>query len=654
MGAGGLTSFDDGVLVVDGARVATCVTDTNGVCLPETTTATPSAIFTAPHSLEFSANFSGDQFQHAGFAVTFGSASEPWAIFSTLSGGLLFARTNTGNGAIDTPLGTGLLGAFHRYRIDWKAASVDYYVDGALVASHALTVAGPMRPIAASDFNPFGGTVFVDWMRMSPYANAGTFESRVFDATAPVDWHSIQWVAKAPSGTSVAISVRTGNTPTPDGSWSAFIPVAAPGPLALNSRFIQYRAEMTSSDPNQTPALEDIIISTGHAPVAVADAAIVPENGSHTFPASGPGSLTFNDTDADVNDTLHVVAVTPPAHGTAVVNGDGSVTYTPTANYSGPDAFTYTVSDGLLTASATVTLDVRFGNIAPVANNDFYTTNEDTTLTVPAAAGILANDTDVEHDPLTAVLVTLPAHGMLTLSANGGFTYTPTLNYAGPDVFTYKAYDGTDNGNVATVQILMNQVNDPPITEADAFTAVLNQPLDVPAPGVLRNDHDVEVEDTVPLHAQLVSGTTHGQLTFRTDGSFSYVPDADYLGIDAFTYGAVDHFNAVGNMNTVTLTVAIKAVSAVVAGGATVSTGSGVSAADPLQSAVTSPVNGTVAIAQGVISASQSPTGYTFLNQQVNITITGADGTEVTALAANPIRMAFTIDRSLIPAGRTI
>ena len=110
-----------------------------------------------------------------------------------------------------------------------------------------------------------------------------------------------------------------------------------------------------------------------------------------------------------------------------------SVTYTPVANYNGPDAFTYTVSDGLLTASATVTLDVRFGNIAPVASNDFYTANEDTTLIVPAATGILANDTDVEHDPLTAVLVTLPAHGMLTLSANGGFTYTPNLNYAGPD-----------------------------------------------------------------------------------------------------------------------------------------------------------------------------------------------------------------------------
>ena len=62
-----------------------------------------------------------------------------------------------------------------------------------------------------------------------------------------------------------------------------------------------------------------------------------------------------------------VVAVTTPSHGVAMVHADGSVDYTPAANYYGPDAFTYTVSDGLLTASATVTIDVRDGNIPPVA-----------------------------------------------------------------------------------------------------------------------------------------------------------------------------------------------------------------------------------------------------------------------------------------------
>src|SRR5262249_6734340 len=145
-----------GVLMVDGARVASCSVDVDGNCLPETTDQTPSATFTAPHTLEFTANFSGDRFQHAGLGSTFSSTLEPWAIFSTLNGGLLFARSNDGNGGVvDTGLGTGLLGAFHHYKIVWQASSVDYYVDGVPVASHALAVAGPMRPVAASDFNPF-------------------------------------------------------------------------------------------------------------------------------------------------------------------------------------------------------------------------------------------------------------------------------------------------------------------------------------------------------------------------------------------------------------------------------------------------------------------------------------------------------------------
>src|SRR3954468_115580 len=209
--ASGSTFFEGGVLVVDGARVATCATDVNGVCLPEAAFgSTQSAIYTAPHSLEFSANFSGDKAQHAGLGQTLSSAFEPWAIFSTNNdGGLLFARTNTGSASIDTGLGTGLLGAFHHYRIDWQATSVDYYVDGALVVSHALNVAGQMRPIAASDFNPFGGTVFVDWMRLSPYTAAGTFTSRVFDAQAPVNWNSIQWTTSATGGTA-PIGLRAG------------------------------------------------------------------------------------------------------------------------------------------------------------------------------------------------------------------------------------------------------------------------------------------------------------------------------------------------------------------------------------------------------------------------------------------------------------
>ncbi len=113
----------------------------------ETTTTTPSAIYTAPHSLEFSANFSGDSFQHAGFAVTFGSASEPWAIFSTLDGGSALRPHLTPATAPSTPpIGTAPLGEFHRYRIDWKPTSVDYYIDGALGGQPRGDARGPDAP----------------------------------------------------------------------------------------------------------------------------------------------------------------------------------------------------------------------------------------------------------------------------------------------------------------------------------------------------------------------------------------------------------------------------------------------------------------------------------------------------------------------------
>ena len=133
-------------------------------------------------------------------------------------------------------------------------------------------------------------------------------------------------------------------------------------------RYIQYRAALSSTDPNVTPSLADIIISTGHAPVAVDDHIVVAENSVMTLPASGPGSLTANDVDAD-NDALEVASAGPASHGAVVLNFDGSVRYTPAANYAGPDSFVYTASDGLMTSSATVSIDVRFGNITPVATS---------------------------------------------------------------------------------------------------------------------------------------------------------------------------------------------------------------------------------------------------------------------------------------------
>src|SRR5215216_2276467 len=91
-------------------------------------------------------------------------------------------------------------------------------------------------------------------------------------------------------------------------------------------------------------------------------------------------------------------------------------------------------------------------NSAPVAIADSYSTAQDTAL-VQAAPGVLDNDTDADANPLTAALVTNVSHGVLSLAANGGFTYTPATGYSGPDSFTYKANDGTIVSNTVTVSL---------------------------------------------------------------------------------------------------------------------------------------------------------------------------------------------------------
>jgi VCBS repeat-containing protein len=189
-------------------------------------------------------------------------------------------------------------------------------------------------------------------------------------------------------------------------------------------------------------------------------------------------------------------------------------------------------------------------NDAPVAVDDSYSVNEDATLTV-GAPGVLGNDTDVEGDSLTALLVSEPAHGTLAFNANGSFKYVPSPNYNGLDSFTYKASDGSLDSGVATVTITVSPVNDAPVVVDDSYNVNEDTSLTVEAPGVLGNDTDVDGD---ALAAVLVSGPAHGTLTLSTNGSFVYLPATHYTGIDTFTYQAGDG-QAQSDPATVTITV---------------------------------------------------------------------------------------------------
>ncbi len=199
---------------------------------------------------------------------------------------------------------------------------------------------------------------------------------------------------------------------------------------------------------------------------------------------------------------------------------------------------------------ATATISVASVNDAPVANADRYSTSEDTTL-VLAAPGILANDSDVDSSVLSAVLVSNPLHGTLTLSPNGSIRYVPTLNYNGQDSFTYRTSDGLLSSSIATVTIDIGAVNDAPVARQDNYATPFNTVLNIPARGVLNNDVDVDGD---LLAASLVSAPTSGSLTLNSDGSFSYQPAPGFNGLDSFVYRATDGTGA-SSSATVQITV---------------------------------------------------------------------------------------------------
>jgi hypothetical protein len=304
---------------------------------------------------------------------------------------------------------------------------------------------------------------------------------------------------------------------------------------------------------------------------------------SFTQPAAGRGTVTRND------------------HGTPGNLADDTLIYTPPAdpNFFGTVTFQYTINDTYdpsqdsplgqpdADSTATVTVTIAGVNDQPVANPDSgFTTAEDTTLTTSIGQSVLNNDTDPDNqfdtdgdgnvnvtNTLTAQLVAgslSPAGGSLTLNPNGTFSYTPPTNYNGPVTFQYQVNDGQGQGNSlsapATVSITVTPVNDKPVGSPDTYSVAEDGTLTAdgvganPA-GVLANDNDGDPEAPAdPLTAVLVAGSLSnpGQaFTFNSDGTFSYVPTANFSGTVTFQYRADDGAasNNLSDPVTVTITV---------------------------------------------------------------------------------------------------
>ena len=294
-------------------------------------------------------------------------------------------------------------------------------------------------------------------------------------------------------------------------------------------------------------------------PVAVDDAYTLTEDTTLTTTLS-IDDLLLNDSDID-GDTLSVntTPVSGPANGTLVLNADGTFSYTPNADYTGPDSFVYEISDGNGgTAQATVALTVYRVNDAPVATPDSYTLNEDTSFTATLGVDdLLLNDTDADGDSLTVntTPVSGPANGTLVLNADGTFTYTPDANFNGTDSFVYEVSDGFGGTAQGVATLNVDPVNDTPVAIDDAYTLNEDTPLTATlgVDDLLLNDSDID-GDTLTVNTAPVSGPANGTLVLNTDGTFTYTPDANFNGTDSFVYEISDVY-ATTAQGTVTLTV---------------------------------------------------------------------------------------------------
>jgi FtsP/CotA-like multicopper oxidase with cupredoxin domain len=234
-------------------------------------------------------------------------------------------------------------------------------------------------------------------------------------------------------------------TLNPDGSFT-YTPVAD----YFGADFFLYRYDdgALQSEPVAAVIRIDPI---NDPPMVANDSYGTPED--VTLNVAAPG-VASNDIDPD-GDALTVALLTGVSNGSLTLNANGSFSYTPSPNWFGVDSFTYEVTDaGAVTVGpATVTITVASINDVPVANDDDLGGTTMNTPLILGAPGILANDTDVEGSPLTAVLVRGPLHGGLTLNPDGSLIYDPDLYYVGPDDFRYKANDGALNSLEAVVDV---------------------------------------------------------------------------------------------------------------------------------------------------------------------------------------------------------
>ena len=385
----------------------------------------------------------------------------------------------------------------------------------------AITVTPNLSPTA----NPDLYSTPEDTALVLPSSGAGSPAAN--DTDPENDTLSVSAVSSPVGGSVVLTAGQITFTPTAD--------LCGPGAGQFN-----YTVSDVDGGNAQGLVVVDITC-VNDAPVGVADSYSVAEDHSLSVPAPG---VLGNDTDADGNSLTATVLTAPTHQASFTLNADGSFDYTPVADYYGSDSFTYTVSDGFLTSTATVSLTVTAVNDAPVAVADSATLAEDS-HDVPV--DVLANDTDADNlvaplnAGLTVVGVSDPDHGSATFTP-AGVAYTPNPNFYGSDSFTYIVCDPASACTSETVTLTVTPVADAPAPVGDTATVA----EDSAASSIDVLDNDVDPDNlAAPLNGGLIVSAAgpaaHGTVTVAVDGlSVSYAPAANFNGSDSFSYTVCD------------------------------------------------------------------------------------------------------------------
>ncbi|GEM_PF-430190 len=226
--SGGSTVVANKVATVSGAQLATSTYSSSGM------------------SFATSATLGANQI--VALASSSGAATGVRAAFVTSASGALTVVVNDGQGNSGSASISGTwTGAAHEYRLDWSSGTVAYFIDGVQKASSNFSPTVTLRPTLTDTTNDATKLV-VDWLRTGPYAASSTYVSGVIDAGATVGWDTLTRDLTAPSGTTVTIQVRSGPSPSPNGSWTGWTTVSATtGSITSSARYLQYQVISTTS-----------------------------------------------------------------------------------------------------------------------------------------------------------------------------------------------------------------------------------------------------------------------------------------------------------------------------------------------------------------------------------------------------------------------